>query len=64
MLRLTYENGKLLRLPVIRKLKEAAPREGFFEREQYEAVRRRLRPDLQVAVTIEHAFGGARRAKC
>ena len=29
MLRLAYENGKLLRLPVIRKLKEAAPREGF-----------------------------------
>lgn len=57
MLRLAYENGKLLRLPVIRKLKESAPRSGFFEREQYEAVRRRLRPGLQVAVAIAYAFG-------
>jgi integrase len=57
MLRLAYEHGKLLRLPVIRKLKENGPRQGFFEREQYEAVRRRLRPDLQVAVAIAYAFG-------
>ncbi len=57
MLRLAYENGKLLRLPVLRKLKEATPRQGFFEREQYEAVRRRLPPDLQLAVALEYAFG-------
>ena len=59
MLRLAYENSKLLRLPVIRKLKESAPREGFFEREQFEAVRRRLekRPDLQVAITLAYTFG-------
>jgi integrase len=57
MLRLAYENGKLLRLPVIRKLKEAAPRSGFFEREQYETARRYLPPDLQVAVGLEYAFG-------
>jgi site-specific recombinase XerD len=56
-LRLAYENGKLLRMPVIRKLKEAAPRSGFFEREQYEAVRRRLRPDLRVVVTIAYTYG-------
>ena len=31
MLKLAYENGKLARLPLIRKLKEAAPRQGFFE---------------------------------
>ena len=36
MLKLAYENGKLLRLPVIRKLKENAPRAGFFERERYD----------------------------
>jgi hypothetical protein len=47
MLKLAYENGKLLRLPIIRKLKEAAPRSGFFERSQFEAVKRHLRPDLQ-----------------
>jgi hypothetical protein len=28
MLRLAYENGKLLRLPVVKKLKEAPPRSG------------------------------------
>ena len=57
MLRLAYENGKLGRLPVIRKLKESAPREGFFERPEYEAVRRWLKPDLQAAVAIAYRFG-------
>lgn len=57
MLRLAYETSKLMRIPVIRKLKEKAPRQGFFEREQFEAVRRRLRPDLQAAVAIAHAYG-------
>jgi integrase len=57
MLRLAYENGKLGRLPVIRKLKESAPREGFFERPEYEAVRRRLKPDLQAAIAIAYRFG-------
>jgi integrase len=57
MLRLAHENNKLLRLPVIRKLKERAPRQGFFEREEYEAVRRHLQPDHQVAVAIAHTYG-------
>jgi integrase len=57
MLRLAYEGGKVLRLPVIRKLKESGPRQGFFERDQYEAVRRHLPPDLQAAVAIDYAFG-------
>jgi integrase len=57
MLRLSYENGKLLRVPVIRRLKEAAPREGFFESEQFERVRKQLPGDLQVAVTIAFTFG-------
>jgi integrase len=57
MLRLAYRGGKLLRVPPIEKLKEAAPRQGFFERDQYEAVRRHLRPDLQVVAAIEYAFG-------
>jgi integrase len=30
---------------------------GFFERAAYEAVRRRLKPDLQVAVTIAYTYG-------
>jgi hypothetical protein len=45
MLRLAYRNGKLLRLPVIERLAEADPREGFFEGEQYLAVRRHLPAD-------------------
>jgi integrase len=57
MLKLAYENGKRLRLPIIRKLGEAAPRSGFFEREKYEAVRRHLDPDLQVACAIMHECG-------
>ena len=57
MLRLAYENGKLLRLPIIHNLKESKPREGFFEQESFEIVRRHLSPDLQVAVTIAHTFG-------
>jgi integrase len=57
MLRLAYENGKLARLPLLRKLKEAAPRQGFFERHEYEAVRRHLRPDLQVAAAIAYTYG-------
>jgi integrase len=57
MLRLAYEHSKLARLPVIRKLKESAPREGFFERAEYEAVRRRLKPDLQTAIAIAYRFG-------
>jgi integrase len=57
MLRLAYEHNKLLRPPLIHKLKEPAPRQGFFEGDQFEAVRRYLRPDLQVAVSIAHTFG-------
>jgi integrase len=56
-LRLGYETGKVLRVPVIRKLKEAGPRQGFFERDQYLTVRKDLPPDLQVAVSISYAFG-------
>ena len=63
MLRLAYENGKLLRLPIIRQLEEAAPRSGFFERDNYEAVRRRLPDDLKVAVTIAHTYGRRIRSK-
>jgi integrase len=57
MLRLGYENGKILRLPVIHRLKESAAREGFFEEDQYQAVRRRLPEDLQAAIAIMHTYG-------
>jgi len=57
MLRLAYKSGKLLRLPVVEKLKESGPRSGFFEPEQYEAVRHHLPTDLQVAASIAYTFG-------
>ena len=57
MLRLAYENGKLMRLPIFHLPKEGAPREGFFERDRYEAVRRHLSPDLQTAAAIAYTFG-------
>jgi integrase len=57
MLRLGYGAGKVLRPPVIERLKEAAPRQGFFEREQFLAVRKRLPDDLQAVVTIAYTFG-------
>jgi len=38
-------------------LKEAAPRSGFFEREQFGWVRKRLSEDLQAAVTVAYTYG-------
>jgi len=59
MLRHAVANNKLVRLPDLRKikLKEATPRQGFFEPEQFDWVRKRLPEDLQVAVTIAYTFG-------
>lgn len=57
MLRLGFENDKVSRLPMIHLPKEAAPRKGFFERDTFEAIRRHLPLDLQVAVTIAYSFG-------
>ena len=57
MLRLAFEHNKLLRLPIVHKPKEAVPRSGFFEAEQYEAVRRHLPEDLQTAAAIAYTFG-------
>jgi integrase len=59
MLRLGFHADKVGRLPKITKLREAAPRSGFFEDEQYHAVGRQLeaRPDLQVANAIAHTYG-------
>jgi len=57
MFRLACENGKLFRVPPIKTLKEAPPRQGFFEEEQYRSVWRRLPADLQVAAEIGHTYG-------
>jgi integrase len=57
MLRLAFEHGKLFRLPMIHKPKEAPPRSGFLEPAQFSAVCRHLPDDLKVAVSIGYAFG-------
>jgi integrase len=44
-------------VPTIDLLKEAAPRAGFFEREQFEAVRHHLPGPLQCAVTFVYITG-------
>jgi len=57
MLRLAYRQNKLARVPLFDKLAEAAPRAGFFERDQYQAVLQRLPEDLQCACAIMHTYG-------
>jgi hypothetical protein len=64
LLRLGYTADKVVRPPAIGMLKEAPPRQGFFEEAQYVAVRQRLPPDLQVVVDMNTRSGGATRAKC
>jgi len=55
--KLGLEHGKVMRRPVIHLLKEARPRQGFFEEHQFLAVRKHLPEDLQVAVTIIWLYG-------
>jgi integrase len=57
MLRLGYAAGKVLRPPVIVRLKESAPRQGFFDEEKYQAIRRHLLDDLQAATLIAYTYG-------
>jgi integrase len=59
LLRLGYTTKpqKVAQPPAISMLKEAAPRQGFFEASQYQAVRAHLPADLQVMIDIEHTFG-------
>jgi integrase len=57
MLRLAVKQDKALRVPVMEMLKEAPPREGFFEDREFHRIRRALPEDLQVAVTIAQTYG-------
>ncbi len=57
MLRLALRQSKLARVPLFDKLAEDAPRSGFFERDQYQAVTKRLPEDLQAACAIYHTYG-------
>jgi integrase len=57
MLRLAERAGRLDRIPYIPMLREDNVRTGFFEREQFEAVRRRLPDYLQPPITVAHITG-------
>ncbi len=57
VLRHAYDNNKVVRVPRGTTLTENAPRSGFFEPEQFAAVRRHLPKDMQVAVTIAYTYG-------
>ncbi len=48
---------KIHRAPKITKLQERNVRQGFFEREQFEAVRRRLRETIKPVVTFAYITG-------
>jgi integrase len=56
-LRLAQEYGKLDKVPKIRLLRPAAPRSGFFERDEFEAVCGRLPGDLILVARIAHTYG-------
>jgi len=57
MFTLAIQAGKLLQRPHIPMLAEDNVRQGFFEREQFEAVRNRLAPMYQGVVTLAYYTG-------
>ena len=63
MMRLAYKHDKAQRLLLVERLKESAPRAGFFEEDQYTAVRRHLPADLQVVAAIAYRFGWRARSE-
>jgi integrase len=54
---LAMQAGHVLQRPYIPLLKEDNIRKGFFEREQFDAVRRHLRAPLDHAVTLAYYIG-------
>ena len=54
---LAIEGGRIATAPKVRMLKEAPPRSGFFEREQFEAVLRHLPPEIGPVVTFAYITG-------
>src|SRR5262245_31628033 len=57
MFNLAVRDGRLLHVPVLARLKEPTGRIGFFERDQFDAVRRHLAPPLQVLATVAYITG-------
>jgi integrase len=61
LLHLAARNNKLLRVPVIEKLREADPRAGFVGRTEFDAIAGRLPAGLQVAALVAFTFGWRKR---
>jgi integrase len=57
MLHLAHEDGKLMRVPIIKKLDEAPPRAGFVNREEFDAIAKHLPVELQVGALIAFTLG-------
>jgi len=57
MLRLASERGKLLRVPVIKKLREADPRSGFVSRQEFDSIVKHLPVELAAGALIAFTFG-------
>jgi integrase len=57
MFSLAIQSGRIATKPHIEMLREAAPRAGFFEREQYEGVLRHLPAELQPVVSFTYITG-------
>ena len=57
MFNLAIQAGKLLQKPHFPMLREDNVRKGFFEREQYEAILKKLPPYLRPAVTFAYVTG-------
>jgi integrase len=61
MLHLAQEHNKLVRVPVIRKLREADPRAGFVTRDQFEEIAKHLPVDLRVGALVAFTLGWRKR---
>ena len=57
MLRLAFENGKLQRPVIVKKLREADPRGGFVDRAEFDAISSHLPVDLQAGALIAFTLG-------
>lgn len=61
MFRLAYEQGKLLRVPTIKMLKEAPPRQGFFGEIEFLAVQAKLPEHLRAPAEFAYVTGWRKR---
>jgi integrase len=61
VLRVAHDNGKLERLPRVVRPEVSAPRAGFVNDDQFNAIRVHLPEALRVAVTVAYTFGWRKR---